>query len=340
MKTGIIGASGYSGETLVRLLAKHPQAQLSVVTSRKLAGTPLSTVIPYLRGVMDELTFTDSKVEELIDSDVDVFFLALPHGVSAEFAVPLVNAGKTVIDLSADFRLYSASLYKEYYGHEHPCPEWLTKAPYLIPELMQDSAWMQSKLIACAGCYPTSILTPLVPLLRAGLLNAQGIVISSCSGVSGGGKKADEYYGYSERTQSMVAYGAPKHRHLSEIEEQLGFAHGSEVTVQFLPHLAPMRAGIETTIVSKANGTLDQVYAAWNAQYGNKPFVSVLPSKTFPDTKYVVGSNRVDISAVYDGRTGNFIINSAIDNLIKGASGQAIQIMNLMHGFDEKAGLI
>jgi len=340
MKAGIIGASGYSGETLVRLLARHPQVELSVVTSRKLAGTPLSDTIPYLRGVMDDLCFTNSKVEELVDSDVDVFFLALPHGVSSEFAIPLVEAGKTVIDLSADFRLYSAELYEEFYGSEHPYPEWLEKAPYMIPELAKSDSWKQSKLIACAGCYPTSILTPLVPLLWAGVIEPQGIVISSCSGVSGGGKKADEFYSYSERTQSMVAYGAPKHRHLSEVEEQLGFAHGAKVTVQFLPHLAPMRAGIESTIVAKAKGTLGDVYQAWNAQYEDEIFVKVLPSKTFPDTKHVVGSNRVDISAVYDERTGNIVINSAIDNLIKGASGQAIQIMNLMYGFDEKAGLI
>jgi N-acetyl-gamma-glutamyl-phosphate reductase len=340
MKTGIIGASGYSGETLVRLLARHPQAELSVVTSRKLAGTPLAQVIPYLRGIVDHICFTNSKVEELVTSDVDVFFLALPHGVSAEFAIPLVEAGKTVIDLSADFRLYNKELYEEFYGKEHPCPEWLGKAPYLIPELMLDDSWKESKLIACAGCYPTSILTPLIPLVRSGVVDTQNIVISSCSGVSGGGKKADEFYGYSERTQSMVAYGAPKHRHLSEVEEQLTFANGDKVTVQFLPHLAPMRAGIESTIVAKAKGSLEDVYAAWNKQYDGKPFVSVLPSKTFPDTKYVVGSNRVDISAVYDERTGNFVINSAVDNLIKGASGQAIQIMNLIHGFDEKAGLI
>lgn len=345
MKVGIIGASGYSGELLVKLLARHPHAQLTRVTSRQLGGRAVSEIMPFMRGQLGELKFSASDPAEVAASEESTYFLALPHGVAAEYARPLVAAGKTVIDLSADFRLNSTALYKEYYGAEHPAPELLTSAPYVQPELRRlegDESWKKAKLIACPGCYPTSILLPLAPLLKAGVVQKDGIVVNSNSGVSGAGKKATADYSYCERDASASAYGAPRHRHLSEIEEQLAHYACGEVVLQFTPHLAPMRYGIETTIVAKAAKGLDELYAAWNAAYPKDatPFVSVLNSGTFPETRFVVGTNRADFSAVFDKRTGNFVITSCIDNLWKGASGQAVQIMNLLNGWKETAGLL
>ncbi|HNX04546.1 MAG TPA: N-acetyl-gamma-glutamyl-phosphate reductase [Opitutales bacterium] len=345
MKVGIIGASGYSGELLVKLLARHPFAKLTRVTSRQLGGKAVAEVMPFMRGQLGGLAFSNSDPAEVAASEEGIYFLALPHGVAAEYAKPLVAAGKTVIDLSADFRLNSTAVYKDYYGAEHPAPELLAAAPYVQPELRRmlgDSSWKKAKLIACPGCYPTSILVPLAPLMKAGVVEKNGIVINSNSGVSGAGKKATADYSYCERDASASAYGAPRHRHLSEIEEQLSLYAGSDTVVQFTPHLAPMRYGIETTIVAKAAKGLDELYAAWNAAYpkDTTPFVSVLPTGTFPETRFVVGTNRADVSAVFDKRTGNFVITSCIDNLWKGASGQAVQIMNILSGWDETAGLL
>ncbi|MGC6424181.1 MAG: N-acetyl-gamma-glutamyl-phosphate reductase [Lentimonas sp.] len=341
MKAAIIGASGYSGEELVRLISRHPQVQLAAVTSRSLAGKKLAKVMPGLTHAVGDLEFINSDPTELAArDDLDVFFLALPHGVASEFAEPLFKAGKTVIDLSADFRLNSTSTYENYYGHPHPAPELLKAAPYVIPELADDS-WKEAKLIACPGCYPTSIQIPLVPLLKAGLIKPSGIVINSCSGVSGAGRKVAEDFIYCERNESMKAYGLPKHRHLSEIEEQLEKAAFADCIVQFNPHLAPMSRGISTTIVAKSNkASVQSIYSHWEKAYSDKPFVGILPSETYPDTKNVIGTNRCDISAVYDSRTDNFVITSVIDNLLKGASGQAVQILNLKSGFGETAGLI
>ncbi len=341
MNAAIIGASGYSGEELVRLLSRHPNVQLAAVTSRSLAGQKVADVMPALRHAVGDLEFTSSDPVELAQrDDLDVFFLALPHGVASEFASPLYKAGKTVIDLSADFRLNSTSTYENYYGHPHPAPELLKAAPYVIPELADDS-WKEATLIACPGCYPTSVQVPLIPLLKAGLIKPSGIVINSYSGVSGAGRKVAEDFIYCERNESMKAYGLPKHRHLSEIEEQLEKAAFADCLVQFNPHLAPMARGISTTIVAKSNkASIESIYSTWQKTYKGKPFISILPSGTYPDTKHVTGSNRADISAVYDPRTDNFVITSVIDNLLKGASGQAVQILNLKSGFEETAGLI
>lgn len=340
MNAAVIGASGYSGEELVRLLSRHPNVTLAAVTSRSLAGKPVADVMPALRHLVGELEFTNSDPVELAPrDDLDVFFLALPHGVASEYADPLFQAGKTVIDLSADFRLKSTAVYEEYYGQAHPAPHLLAAAPYVIPELADDQ-WKSASLIACPGCYPTSVQLPLVPLLKQGIVKPSGIVINSYSGVSGAGRKVAEDFIYCERNESMKGYGMPKHRHLSEIEEQLEKVAFADCIVQFNPHLAPMSRGISTTIVAKANGSLGNLYASWNATYAGKPFVNVLPSGSYPDTKHVTGTNRADISAVYDQRTDNFVITSVIDNLLKGASGQAVQLLNLKFGFAETAGLL
>jgi N-acetyl-gamma-glutamyl-phosphate reductase len=340
MNAAVIGASGYSGEELVRLLSRHPDVTLAAVTSRSLLGKPVADVMPGLRHLVGDLAFTNSDPTELAArNDLDVFFLALPHGVASEYADPLFKAGKVVIDLSADFRLSSTAVYEDYYGHPHPAPHLLEAAPYVIPELADDK-WKSASLIACPGCYPTSVQLPLIPLLKQGIVKPAGIVINSYSGVSGAGRKVAEDFIYCERNESMKGYGMPKHRHLSEIEEQLEKAAFADCVVQFNPHLAPMSRGISTTIVAKASGSLQNVYSAWNAAYADKPFVSVLPSGTYADTKHITGTNRADISAVYDPRTDNFVITSVIDNLLKGASGQAVQLLNLKFGFGETAGLV
>ena len=340
MNAAIIGASGYSGEELVRILSQHPNVKLVAVTSRSLTGKFVADHMPALRHLVGELAFSASDPEELAaNTEIDLFFLALPHGVASEFADPLYKAGKTVIDLSADFRLSKNRIYEEYYGQPHPAPHLLEAASYVIPELA-DNKWHAASLIACPGCYPTSIQIPLVPLLKKGLVNPKGIVINSYSGVSGAGRKVAEDFIYCERNESIKAYSIPKHRHLSEIEEQLEKAAFADCIVQFNPHLAPTSRGISTTIVAKAETSIEQVYTTWNETFAENPFISVLPSGTYPDTKYVSGTNRCDISAVYDKRTENFVITSVIDNLLKGASGQAVQLMNLKYGFEETAGLL
>ncbi len=343
MNVGIVGASGYSGEVLVRLLLAHPRARLTAVTSRQHAGKPLSVAIPALRGTAaDELTFTASEPAALAArDDVALWFLALPHGAAADFARALVPAGRKVIDLSADFRIADLATYEKYYGAHH-APELLPTARYILPELAAAGWEKQIKLAAAPGCYPTSVLVPLVPLVRAGLVATQHVVINSFSGVSGAGKKAEEQYLFCERAESAKAYGLVKHRHLAEIEEQLGQAAGRAFAVQFNPHLAPMRRGIATTITVPAapGATLDAVLACWQQTYAGRPFVQVLPAGQTPDTAYVTGTNRVDLAAVHDARTGNFVLTSAEDNLVKGASGQAVQIMNLWCGWPETAGLL
>jgi N-acetyl-gamma-glutamyl-phosphate reductase len=340
MKVGVIGASGYSGEVLVKLLLAHPQVELAAVTSRSQAGKPLAQVIPALRGADRGLKFVDSDVTALSKSDIALFFLALPHGAAAEYAKALVPAGKRVIDLSADFRIADLATYEKYYGKHH-ASELLASARFVLPELTAPAWKTEAKLIAAPGCYPTSILLPLVPALKAGLVAREHIVANSFSGVSGAGRKVDEMYLYVERAESAKAYGLVKHRHLAEVEEQLALHTGAKTVIQFNPHLAPMRRGIATTITvpSAPGATIEKLYAAWNAAYAGRPFVQVLPSGETPDTAAVVGTNRCDLSGVHDPRTGNFVLTSAEDNLVKGASGQAVQIMNLWCGFPETAGL-
>ena len=343
MNVGIVGASGYSGEVLVKTLLGHPQVNLTAVTSRQHAGKPVSQLIPSLRGTAaEQLKFIDSDAAAIAArNDVDLWFLALPHGAAADFAKALVPAGRKVVDLSADFRIAELASYEKYYGSHH-APELLPQARFVLPELTDPKWKSEIKLAAAPGCYPTSTIVPLAPLLKAGVVAKEHIVVNSFSGVSGAGKKLEEQFLYVERTESAKAYGLTKHRHLAEIEEQLSAFSGTKVVLQFNPHLAPMRRGIITTItVPAANGaTIESLYAAWNAAYAGKPFVAILPSGETPDSAHVTGTNRVDISAVYDARTNNFVITSALDNLVKGASGQAVQIMNLWLGLPETAGLL
>lgn len=349
-RVAIVGASGYSGEELVRLLLNHPAVDLTAVTSRQSAGQTVAQVFPKFAShpKARTLKFTEPNAAELA-RQAEIVFLALPHGVAAEFAVPLLAAGRTVIDLSADFRLRSAAVYKDFYAHEHPAPELLATAVYGLPEVHRESI-RSARLVASPGCYPTSILIPTLPLLRAGLVRPTGIIADSWSGVSGAGRKAEVDYLFCECNESLRAYGVPKHRHLSEIEEQMGMAAGRPVTIQFTPHLAPVNRGIHTTLylapatefstpeeMAALGGRIAACYAE---AYGNEPFVRVLEGKALPDTKNVVGTNTVELAWRLDARTGRLIVLSAEDNLVKGASGQAVQSMNILCGYPETTGLV
>ena len=349
-RAAIIGASGYSGEELVRLLLNHPHVELVAVTSRQNAGQTLAQVFPKFAGHSHSKTlrFTGPNAE-LLAKQADVVFLALPHGVAAEYAVPLLNAGCIVIDLSADFRLKSAEVYREFYAHDHPAPDLLGKSVYGLPEIYREEI-KKSLLIASPGCYPTSILLPVIPLLKAGLIKPAGIIADSLSGVSGAGRKAELDYLFVECNESVRPYGVPKHRHLSEIEEQLSFAAGTKVTIQFTPHLIPVNRGILTTLyltpekhfstAKEMSALSERISACYAEAYGDEPFVHLLEGKALPDTKNVAGTNVIEIAWRLDPRTGRLIVMSAEDNLIKGASGQAIQSMNLVCGFPETAGLV
>ncbi|HMP81108.1 MAG TPA: N-acetyl-gamma-glutamyl-phosphate reductase [Verrucomicrobiota bacterium] len=349
-KVAIVGASGYSGEELVRLLLNHPQAELVAVTSRQSAGQTLGQVFPKFASHprAKSLRFSEPN-SEVLAKQADIVFLALPHGVAAEYAVPLLEAGCIVIDLSADFRLKSADIYKEFYAHDHPAPDLLAKSVYGLPEIHRDQI-KKATLIASPGCYPTSILLPTIPLLKAGIIKPHGIIADSLSGVSGAGRKAEVDYLFCECNESVRPYGIPKHRHLSEIEEQLSLAAGAQVTVQFTPHLIPVNRGILTTLyLAPANhfSTPDevaklgeQIAACYRTAYANEPFVRLLEGKAFPDTKNVVGTNVCEIAWRLDARTGRLIVMSAEDNLTKGASGQAVQSMNILCGWPETAGLV
>ena len=337
----IVGASGYSGEELVRLLLSHPHAELAAVTSRQYAGQTLAQVFPKFahHPRAKALRFSEPKVE-LLAKEAQIVFLALPHGVAAEFAIPLLQLGCQVIDLSADFRVKSAAVYRDFYAHDHPAPELLAQAVYGLPEVYRAQI-ARASLVASPGCYPTSILLPTIPLLKAGLVQRTGIIADSLSGVSGAGRKAELDYLFVECNESVRPYGIPKHRHLSEIEQELSLAAGSQVMIQFTPHLIPVNRGILTTLyLAPVGATLDQVTACYQAAYADEPFVRLLEGKALPDTKNVVGTNVIEIAWRLDPRTGRLIVMSAEDNLVKGASGQAVQSMNLMCGFPETAGLI
>lgn len=352
-KVAIVGASGYSGEELVRLLLSHPYAELAAVTSRQYAGQPLARVFPRFahHPRARTLCFSEPDAERLA-KEAQVVFLALPHGVAAEYAVPLLERGCEVIDLSADFRVHDPAVYKEFYAHDHPAPGLLSRAVYGLPEHYRDRI-RGASLVASPGCYPTSILLPLIPLLKAGVIEAEGIIADSLSGVSGAGRKAELDYLFVECNESLRPYGLPKHRHLSEIEQELSLAAGRKVILQFTPHLVPVNRGILTTIyatpaknmgdpaapgfAARLNDRLSQCY---QDAYGSEPFVRLLEGKALPDTKNVVGTNVLEMAWRVDPRTGRLIVMSAEDNLVKGASGQAVQSLNLMCGWPETAGLI
>ncbi len=337
---GVVGASGYSGEELLRVLSVHPNVRVVCVTSRQHEGRLVADVLPqFARGPLAPLRFSSSSAELIAMSGARFAFLALPHGLASEFAEPLIKAGVRVIDLSADFRLRSAAAYQEFYESAHPAPHLLREAVYGMPEIYREPIRL-AHLVASPGCYPTSIILPLHPLLKAGLLQTDSIVASSISGVSGAGRKAETTLLFAECNESLRAYGLPRHRHLSEIEQELSLAAGKSLHISFAPHLAPVTRGIVSTIhANLVSGTSDaDVGRVLNVAYESEYFVRLRPG-SFPDTKHVVKTNFCDISFRTDTRTGRVVLCSAIDNLGKGAGLQAVQSFNLMAGLPETCGL-
>jgi N-acetyl-gamma-glutamyl-phosphate reductase len=341
-KCAVIGASGYAGEELVRLLIAHPRADLVAVTSRQYVGKTVGEVFPRFDRVnkASDVRFSDSDAPK-ISKMADLVFLALPHGVSATTAKSYLDCGARVIDLSADFRLRDRAIYREFYGAEHPAPELLSRGVYGLPEFYREKI-AGADLVACPGCYPTTILLALLPLLRAELIAEDRVAVASLSGVSGAGRKLETDYLFGECNESARPYGLPKHRHLSEIEQELKELAGLTAPIQFVPHLVPMNRGIVSThFLDLASAADDHaIEATYQSAYGKESFVRLLGSKRLPDTKNVVATNFIDIGWKIDPRTGRLVVVSAIDNLIKGTSGQAIQCFNVMFGYPETAGLL
>jgi N-acetyl-gamma-glutamyl-phosphate reductase len=341
INVAIAGATGYSGEELIRLLIRHPGIELKCVTSRATSGQRLEEVFPRFQGhKYSDLKFSASDAGGIVASGVQVAFLALPHGTAASFAGPLLESGLRVIDLSADFRIRDAAVYREFYGQDHPAPELLRDSVYGIPELYR-AQLRTAQLVASAGCYPTSIILPLHPLLKARLIDPASIVVSSMSGVSGAGRNVSAVYLFSECNENARPYGVPKHRHLAEIEQELSVAAAERVIINFTPHLIPVTRGILSTIYAmpRPGVSPDAISKALEAAYGNEVFIRLQGDHGNVELKNVVHSNFLDIAWRHDPRTGRVILMSAEDNLVKGAAGQAVQNMNIMCGWAEQTGL-
>jgi N-acetyl-gamma-glutamyl-phosphate reductase len=338
IKVGIIGAAGYSGEELLRILLNHTECEVSFITSRKYVGEKIGNIFPRFSNY--NIIFEYPDLDLIKKHNVDVVFLALPHGLASEYALPIYNMGVKIIDISADFRLNSASTYKEFYNVNHPAPSLLEKSVYGLAEIYKDKI-EKSDILACPGCYPTSILLPLIPLIKEKLISIKNIIISSGSGVSGAGRKVDLPFIFPECNESFRAYSVSGHRHLSEIEQEISIAAGEEIIVTFIPHLVPMNRGINSTIiVEHDNITENDIYDIFDKYYKNKPFIRVLDGNKLSDTKNVTRTNVCEIGFVLDKRTNKLILTSVIDNLTKGAAGQAVQCMNIMFNFEETSGLV
>ncbi len=340
VRTAVVGASGYSGQELLHYLARHPVFKLCLVTSRQNAGQPLSQFMHGLPRELGALSFVDAAPDFALAEQADLFFLALPHGTAAPYAVALREAGKTVVDLSADFRTTDPAVYKEFYDHDHPAPALLAEAVYGIPEIHRERL-KSARLIAAPGCFPTSIIVPLAPFLRAGWIETDSLVVSSLTGVSGAGRKVELRLLFGEVNDNMYTYGVPKHRHLGEIEQELSLLAGEKITISFVPHLVPIHRGMLSTITARLvePKTDAELNAALEEAYGREPFVELLPPGQLPEARQVANSNRIQIAARVDPRTNRLMLFSSLDNLGKGNASQAIQAANLASGLDEKLGL-
>ena len=341
-RIGIIGATGYVGVELVRILSMHPYVRITHLVSQSFIGKTFSQVYPSFRGICD-VPLSGAGPEELA-AECDLVITALPHGVSSQVVPVLLANGVKVIDHSGDFRFKSVTDYEAAYGLTHPCPELLAKAVYGLPELYRESL-PDAVLASNPGCYPTCTILGLAPLLSGKIVQTQGIVVDAVSGISGAGRKADLAYAYCENDGNFKAYGITSHRHTPEIEQELSVLSHEKITITFTPHLAPMKRGMLATIYADLKPEyLDEpeedLHALYMDYYKNDPFVRVLPLHTAPETKFVCFSNYVDISVFKDARTGKVKIISALDNLGKGASSQAVQTMNVMQGYPEGTGLI
>ncbi len=334
LKVGIIGATGYTGAELLRLLANHDVVEVVLVTSRAEAGTSVSELYPHLKNVCD-LTFEEPTPDRL--SLLDVVFFATPHGVAQAMMKNVIHSNLVVIDLSADFRIRNQSIWEDWYGQNHGAPELLSEAVYGLPE--SNRKYLRTAdLIACPGCYPTSIQLGLLPLLKSNLIDRSRIIANSVSGVTGAGRSAKIANLYTEVNDSFKAYGSNGHRHLPEIKQGLSDIAGADVDLTFVPHLVPMSRGIHSTMYVELNDNVD-VQSLFDAHYSDEPFVDVLPEGSHPETRTVKGTNFCRIAITKSPNSRHLIVMSVIDNLGKGAAGQAIQCMNIRFGLPETEGL-
>jgi N-acetyl-gamma-glutamyl-phosphate reductase len=335
VRVGIVGGTGYTGVELLRLLAAHEDTEVVAITSRAECGRRVDDLFPNLRGYYG-LTFSEPDVRVL--AACDLVFFATPHNVAMNLVPELLAAGTRVVDLSADYRLRDAALWSQWYGESHTSPELLAEAVYGLPELNREKI-ATARLVACPGCYPTSVQLGFMPLLARGLVDPDQLIASSASGVSGAGRQAKIENLLSETSDSFKAYGVNGHRHLPEIEQGLADIAGQQVKVTFVPHLLPIVRGIHSTLFAQLQDMSVDLQALYEDWYSGEPFVDVLPAGVFPQTRTVRGANRCQIAiAVPQGRT-TVVVMATVDNLVKGASGQAVQNMNIMLGLDERAGL-
>jgi N-acetyl-gamma-glutamyl-phosphate reductase len=334
INVGIVGGTGYTGVELLRLLALHPQVELRIITSRADAGEPVCQMFPSLRGYVD-LCFTHPDEAHL--DQCDLVFFATPNGIAMHQARALLDAGVKVIDLAADFRIRNVAEWEKWYGMSHACPDLVAEAVYGLPEVNRDQI-RQARLVANPGCYPTAVQLGFIPLLEAGLVDISGLIADAKSGVSGAGRKAEIGTLFPESSDNFKAYGVAGHRHLPEIRQGLARVAQHEVGLTFVPHLTPMIRGIHATLYGRLKRDVD-LQALFEQRYANEPFVDVMPVGSQPETRSVRGSNRCRI-AVYRPQQGDtVVVLSVIDNLVKGAAGQAVQNMNIMFCLPETTAL-
>jgi N-acetyl-gamma-glutamyl-phosphate reductase len=338
INVGIVGASGYTGVELARLLCNCPDVKLTVATSRQYKGKKLADVYPNLAGMVD-IVCEDLSTAEMADR-ADLFFTAVPHQTAMAIVPDLLKAGKKVIDLSADFRLHDAEVYEKWYQN-HTAQEHLAEAVYGLPELHRQQI-VGTRLVANPGCYPTSVILGLAPLLKLGAIEPETIIVDSKSGASGAGRLPQTGTLFCEVTDGFKAYKVASHRHTPEMEQEISLLSKKPVTISFTPHLLPITRGILSTIYAKLTGPMSdsEVNEIYKSFYKDEPFVRLCGSGSYPATQFVRGSNFCDIGFKVDDRTGRIVILSAIDNLVKGAAGQAIQNMNLMCNLPETRGLL
>jgi N-acetyl-gamma-glutamyl-phosphate reductase len=335
VRVGIVGGTGYTGVELLRLLASHEGVEVAVITSRAECGRRVDDLFPNLRGYY-ELVYTEPDVQAL--AACNIVFFATPHNVAMNMVPQILAAGSRVIDLSADYRIRDAALWSQWYSEAHASPELLAEAVYGLPEFNREKI-AAARLVACPGCYPTSVQLGFMPLLARGLVDPQHLNASSASGVSGAGRQAKIDNLLSEVSDSFKAYGVNGHRHLPEIEQGLSDIAEQQVHVTFVPHLLPIVRGIHSTLFAQLLEPTQDLQALYEDWYAEEPFVDVLPAGVFPQTRTVKGANRCQISIAVPQQRNTVVVLAAIDNLVKGASGQAVQVMNIMLGLDEGAGL-
>ena len=335
IRVGIVGGTGYTGVELLRILARHPETELAAVTSRTDAGRRVDEIYPNLHGAVDA-RFVAPDVEVL--SSCDAVFFATPNGTAMRMAPQLLERGIKVIDLAADFRLKDPAVWAQWYGEPHACPEWLDEAVYGLPEVNRN-AIRTARLIACPGCYPTAVQLSLLPLLESDAIRSDRLIADVKSGVSGAGRKAEIPILMSETGESVKAYNVNGHRHWPEIRQGLEIVAGKPVGLTFVPHLIPMIRGIHATIYAELQGAAPDLQAGFERRYRDEPFVDVLPAGSHPDTRNVRGANRCQIAVHRPMNGSTVVILAVIDNLVKGAAGQAVQNLNLMFGFSETMGL-